>query len=446
MSKIKNLISRLSSVALLIATMLPLTALAETPVSAASQTMQKFYDSMCADMSTGDSVTLTDSRDDEEYTVRKLADDKCWMAQNLRLGKENETITLTPADSNVSSNWTLPATNSSFPTSCTDAAYNMSSGNTSYGNYYNWYAATAGTGTCAMASGNATDSICPKGWRLPTGVSYSGEFARLSVRYGSSATNLLSETGPALVLSGYRSRSSTSDQGDYGYYWSSTVLSDSYARSLYLGSSSVNTSYGVNKQRGSSVRCLLDNPTPPTPGESTITANVDEVISLRLVSTGSLNDKTLTCRSEADPNCSGEEQLVNTTLLPSQDDKTSMYTEAYVSTNSLAGYTLVLSDSDTTNALTTASTEDTIAAINREPVGGTYPGWAIAIDDDDANWAGSWYQVPISTAAALPLKTSSNPGAVTINARTKVTYGVASSSSQAPGTYTDTVVYTATAL
>ena len=187
--------------------------------------------------------------------------------------------------------------------------------------------------------------------------------------------------------------------------------------------------------------------TPETSGETVITANVNDVISLRLVSSGSAGNKTLICASNTNPTCSGQEQLASTTILPSQDDKTSMYTEAFVSTNSLGGYSLSLSDYDTTNALTVSATGDTIAAINSEPVGGTNPGWAIAIDDDAQGWVSAWYQVPISTATALTLKTHTpSPAAVTIDSRTKVTYGVAASSSQPTGIYTDTVVYTATAL
>lgn len=35
------------------------------------------------------------------------------------------------------------------------------------GNYYNWFAATAGT-SASLASDTATGSICPAGWELPT--------------------------------------------------------------------------------------------------------------------------------------------------------------------------------------------------------------------------------------------------------------------------------------
>ncbi|MBR0416074.1 hypothetical protein IJI64_02860, partial [Candidatus Saccharibacteria bacterium] len=44
---------------------------------------------------------LSDIRDGETYTVRKLADGHCWMTENLRLGDPTKEITLTPADSNV---------------------------------------------------------------------------------------------------------------------------------------------------------------------------------------------------------------------------------------------------------------------------------------------------------------------------------------------------------
>ena len=174
------------------------------------------------------------------------------MTQNLRLTGSR---TLTPANSDVSSNWTLSATNTSFPTSCVNTAYNMDSGNTTYGNYYNWYAATAGTGTCSMSSGNATASICPKGWRLPTGSS-SGEFQALYNQYASSA---LMQGDPGFVLSGYRGGSSTNSQGSVCYYWSSTAYSANNAFNLYLSSSCVNPASSVNdRYLGFPVRCLAE--------------------------------------------------------------------------------------------------------------------------------------------------------------------------------------------
>ncbi|MBQ3432875.1 hypothetical protein IJG22_01090, partial [Candidatus Saccharibacteria bacterium] len=55
------------------------------------------------------------------------------------------------------------------------------------GNYYNWYAATAGTGNTNLATDNvAPDSICPKEWRLPIGgkgEDNGNEYARLMGAY-----------------------------------------------------------------------------------------------------------------------------------------------------------------------------------------------------------------------------------------------------------------------
>ena len=171
------------------------------------------------------------------------------MTENLRLTGSK---TLTSSDSNVSSDFSLPAANTSFTTSCSNTAYNMSSGNTTYGNYYNWYAATAGTGTCSMSSGNATASICPKGWRLPT----NSEFQTLYNNYSSSSAM---QGTPAFVLSGCRRGSSTSGQGSYGYYWSSTAKSSAYAYYLYLDSSSVNPQNSYYLYRGFTVRCVASS-------------------------------------------------------------------------------------------------------------------------------------------------------------------------------------------
>lgn len=184
---------------------------------------------------------------------------------------------------------------------------------------------------------------------------------------------------------------------------------------------------------------FADDPTPAV-GESVITANINEVIGMRLVSSGSAGNKTLECNSGENPNCTGQTQLVSTTILPGQDDKTSMYTDVYVSTNSINGYNLTLIDADAYNALRTTG-GDAINAIATEPVGTTNPGWAVSITGKSG-----WFMVPVSTGSAIDVKTlQPSPAAVTIEDHTKVTYGVAATSSQPSGIYTDTVVYTATA-
>ena len=192
--------------------------------------------------------TLTDTRDNNTYTVSKLADGKCWMTQNLRIAGK----TLTPADSDVTSNYTIPASNlSGFDTYSDSRAYVNSDGG-----FYNLYTATAGTGTYSLSTQyqNATASICPKGWRLPTGGNITSDFQILYNNYNSSSA--LRSNPVNLTLSGLALNSSISSHGSDGWYWSSTVYSSSVAYDLHLNSSGVDLSYYVGKYRGFSVRCV----------------------------------------------------------------------------------------------------------------------------------------------------------------------------------------------
>ncbi|MBR2586982.1 hypothetical protein IKE71_01250 [Candidatus Saccharibacteria bacterium] len=96
---------------------------------------------------------LKDNRDENSYLVRRLADENCWMVQNLAL--DLSTIgTLDESDTNISGSWTPDAQEivSSFAGATTPRQ--------KYTNgyyYYNFYA----------KSGNQLDNnndICPKGW------------------------------------------------------------------------------------------------------------------------------------------------------------------------------------------------------------------------------------------------------------------------------------------
>ena len=193
--------------------------------------------------------TLTDTRDNNTYTISKLADGKCWMTQNLRIINK----TITPADSNVTANYTIPASSiSGFNSYNTSNAYVDNND----GGFYTWYTATAGTGTQSMSTQgqNTAVSICPKGWKLPTGGS-NGEFQALYNNYNSSSA--LRSNPVNLTLSGHMYSNSRYYQGSDGTYWSSTVYSGSYAYGLFLNTSNVNhTTYYSGEFDGFSVRCI----------------------------------------------------------------------------------------------------------------------------------------------------------------------------------------------
>ena len=174
-------------------------------------------------MPVGTVTALTDTRDNNTYAVAKLADGKCWMIENLRLGGDRA-MTLTAQDTDITSNFTLAASqNPSIEpwcgvanAACTDQSIVNSNNiintvlNTTtpdadiytYGSLYNWYSATAGTGTFSVSdsSTNATNSICPKGWRLPNGNGnypniVSNEFMQLSLSVVGYAPNKILTAG-----------------------------------------------------------------------------------------------------------------------------------------------------------------------------------------------------------------------------------------------------------
>ena len=198
---------------------------------------------------------------------------------------------------------------------------------------------------------------------------------------------------------------------------------------------------GVVTGFGLSILPMAAYAAPAVSEQQTVTANINAIISMRMVSSGSANDKTMECSNIESPSCSGEDQIVRTTILPGEADKTSMYTDIYVSTNAFGGFTVTVKDSDNDNTLRTTN-NDTIAAISSEPVGTSNPGWAIKIDD-----VNTWYAVPAANASSsVTVKDyTPNPAGVSNDVHVKVTYGVAASSSQATGIYHDTVTYTATA-
>ena len=153
--------------------------------------MQDMSTDTCTYAPIGVEKTLTDIRDNSTYTIAKLSDGKCWMTQNLRITgdsmKEGLNKTITGYDSDVDGNYIVPTsalwTDQSYDTS--HAYYNN---DTAYGAYYNWYTATAGTGTEEVVSGEASGSICPKGWRLPTNT---GDYQALYNIYPNSSSSEL---------------------------------------------------------------------------------------------------------------------------------------------------------------------------------------------------------------------------------------------------------------
>ena len=251
-----------------------------------------------------DSVSaLTDSRDNQTYAIAKLADNKCWMIENLRLDSDYTT----GSNANLAQGYggqfagladpetawanNITTANSLYSTDGADGTINIDTSNAgyrfprynnvntssransptssaianafySYGNYYTWPATIADT--TAYTSNNtsvANTSICPIGWHLPTG----------GLAYASGSTSGVNVTGDTSTFHefynlGYKTMDEVktayedTPNSGYAYYSSNTTntagktataairsFPNNFVYSGYVGSGSVN-------ERGSSGR------------------------------------------------------------------------------------------------------------------------------------------------------------------------------------------------
>ncbi len=260
---------------------------------------QTYLQNLSSDKCTTTMSTAIDSRDGTEYHIQRLADDKCWLLDNLALDLTNSTVlngmnennthasnttlgylkgttTGTTSDQYATAkvtNWTSSYSYSAPLVSMADKDKTAPTGTSSdpkqslatsnnwkYGGYYNYCAASAGSycygnGTSeGTSSGNATEDICPKGWRMPT--SNSGEYQTL---YSNTNYNNYDRYREALrlPLSGYFYDGSAIDQGSYGFCWSSTRSSNRNMYTLFANTGNIYPANGDYRYIGRSVRCVL---------------------------------------------------------------------------------------------------------------------------------------------------------------------------------------------
>ena len=259
----------------------------------------------------GDSVQAIDIRDNKTYWVTRLADGHIWMTQNLDFDiTVNARLSSETTDLNVynvagyydgyskvgdtiywesMSNATAidftgtgPITgwqNSNTEPYSASKTDNAGTGHNSLGNWYNFTAAIASNNsnftalkadTLSDISNNPQNSICPKGWRLPTisnqavdVVGSTDEFARINYLYNDNSTTSglkLMEVPLYFLENGYvrgNNSGSLQNSGSYAYYHSSTIkdASNSYALWFYNGGVKVRDN-GLGRDRGMAIRCV----------------------------------------------------------------------------------------------------------------------------------------------------------------------------------------------
>ena len=273
--------------------------------------MQDMTTDICNSVSEYGEATATqlvDARDNKLYYVTKLVDGHCWMTQNLDFNIDaNTTLSSETTDLNVVYNsstgqyaeyhngytktnniiyWTPVSTaatmdfegetvagwvNSNAEPYSTSKTDDTGTGHGPLGNYYNWTAAIASNDSSSLTQNTASDisknpknSICPKGWRLPTISNQSGalsgstnEFARLNYLYNNNktATDAGIITSPlyfnnsGIVLNGLLA------MGE-GVYWSSTNNSSGSAYFFAHKPNQVKPKDSWHRYIGISIRCV----------------------------------------------------------------------------------------------------------------------------------------------------------------------------------------------
>jgi len=225
-----------------------------------------------------------DTRDSQLYYVRKMEDDKCWMIDNLKYGNYGEVVSsgyLTADGTSNTVGINLDAAKYADP-----GAQSYCMGNTNMpantvtrcGLLYNWYTATKGTGSSSVTENgaNASDSICPANFRLPTGgaVAANSDFANLNGWMAGLGAPSLSNTSAAGWLPSGQWQglySGDFDSGFFGmglsgYYRSATSISATNSYVLSMGSAGFNPgASGLPRRMGYAVRCVMDAPTTPPP-------------------------------------------------------------------------------------------------------------------------------------------------------------------------------------
>jgi len=209
--------------------------------------------------------TLIDIRDNKQYEIRKFADGKCWMVDNLMYGGDTDACagksTFAGNGSATPSNQFGAGTYGDCRDPRVGGTAPCAADSTTCGYYYNWQAAmqhsTAYYNTTYTGPTVNVQGLCPEGWRLPTGNT-GGDFATLHASAGSLAIGFWQTSGSWRGIFSGRSSSvgGLDRQSSYGYWWSSGSQSATSAYFIDLNLNNADVVGFNSKNYGFSVRCL----------------------------------------------------------------------------------------------------------------------------------------------------------------------------------------------
>ena len=272
-------------------------------------TMQDMNSNICNSIITSNetpTTQLVDIRDNKIYWIAKLADNNCWMTQNLDLDIGGTNVTaLTSENTDINTDSTIsgvgiytdgyslnngvytwspenPITNSGWTNSTTkeysydpgdtypdDLATQQTAGSHGLsGNFYNWTAAVASNNSTSASSDNAANSICPKNWRLPNYddkeldnlfIIYNVITAIGSNTYSNGGFGKLVDAPLYFIRAGGigSGGSPAFNVGSVGYSWySASSTNAAYTYTLRFKENEIKTDHINTKADGLTIRCL----------------------------------------------------------------------------------------------------------------------------------------------------------------------------------------------
>ena len=233
----------------------------------------------CSSLNIGSTTALTDSRDGNTYAVAKLADNKCWSIENMRIDNSVDSRTMISESNAIGEGFdVLPPSSDNWSTNSTLVQFNNSNlvSNYLYGGYYSWSAVVASTANYSSSDETLNTSICPSGWRLPVGgktrLDSYNDYYNLLKNITNEEPNVNADTGYGyyegaeysnsirkypnnFVYAGYWDEQ-TSISGS-GHYWSATTYSSNNAYDFYFDTSIVRPGNAQdNKYKGQPFRCI----------------------------------------------------------------------------------------------------------------------------------------------------------------------------------------------
>ena len=259
-------------------------------------TMQDMTSTICNKVEAiGSQLQVLDIRDYKVYWIAKLADNHCWMTQNLDLDLDsNRTYTHWDTDlgwsiengNSIDENATWQPINSSripadspqwinsyiYPISYdpgnlywngelnSSTSGNLSNmtntfGNSHYhiGNYYNWSAAVASNDTSNLTSYNAKaiNSICPSDWRIPSTDNF---YTLINEQHLTAGPDGNVQLAPVYFVYGGLINSYV---GNFGYVWANSVVNDAQAFHMRFTYGNLWYNSGGNRNSPYAVRCLV---------------------------------------------------------------------------------------------------------------------------------------------------------------------------------------------